>query len=198
MSKNPWGDAPRSGTVIIKDAAGSFYFYAFTPGQWDLREDTQDAFYNKWIVTPGLQASLTFDSEGAKSAPHSCLSCHGGQWNAATHCVTGASFLPLDPSVLVFGTNQPNDRANYTRSGQEENIRRINQIIASSSPGSAVAADINGLYNGSVHTKGAVARTDYVPSGWSAQTGFYLSTVRPYCTRCDASRPWSPKARSRS
>jgi hypothetical protein len=189
MLKNPWGDSPRSGTVIIKDAAGAFYFYAFTPGQWDLGVNTDEAFYNKWIVTPGLQSSLTLDSEGAKSVPHSCLSCHGGQWNAATHRVTGSSFLPLDPSSLVFGTNQPNDRANYTREGQEENIRRINQIIASASVGSAVASYINGLYNGSANTKGAVARTDYVPSGWSAQTGFYLSTVRPYCANCHLAAP---------
>jgi hypothetical protein len=89
----------------------------------------------------------------------------------------------------VFGTTHSGDRTVYERSGQEEHIRRINQIIAQASPGSAVAAYINGLYNGSVGTHGAVARTDFVPSGWSAQSGFYLSTVKPYCASCHLAAP---------
>lgn len=177
--------------MIIRDAAGSFYFYAFTPGAWDLSPFDPSVTWNTWAQQPSTLQSLTFDSEGAKAVPHSCLSCHGGQWNPATNRVTGASFLPLDPSALVFGVTHAGDRTTYERSGQEERVRRINQIVAMSAPTSAVASYINGLYNGAVNTPGAVARTDYVPSGWSAQTGFYLSTVKPYCATCHLAAPSS-------
>jgi hypothetical protein len=87
-----------------------------------------------------------------------------GHWDPASKRVTGASFLPLDSGALAFGVTQAGDRTTYARSGQEENVRRINQIVASVSPSSAVASYINGLYNGNVVRKGSLARSNYVPA----------------------------------
>jgi hypothetical protein len=188
-SKNPWGDMARSGTVIIRDPAGSYFFYAFTPGLWDLSPFDPTATWNTWVQVPTTLASVLFDTEGAKALPHSCLSCHGGHWDPTSKRVTGASFLPLDPGALAFGVTQAGDRTTYERSGQEENIRRINQIVASVSPTSAIASYINGLYNGNVVSKGSLARSNYVPAGWAAQSGLYLSVVKPYCANCHLAAP---------
>ena len=35
-----------------------------------------------------------------------------------------------------------------------------------------------------VNQPGAVAQTDYVPRGWSQQSGLYRNIVKPYCGSC--------------
>jgi hypothetical protein len=174
---NPWGDQPRSGTVIIMSKAGAL-FYALTVGQWDLDRkwlNWWDGSTGSWRQKPQALTTLALDTEGPKPVPHSCLSCHGGVWNSSTNRVDGASLLPLDPNDLAF---------EGPRAAQEENIRQINDMIATSAPGTAIASYINGLYNGAVGNIGAVSRNYYVPSGWSAQPGLYQSIVKPYCANC--------------
>ncbi|MEO8561600.1 MAG: hypothetical protein ABI601_05970 [bacterium] len=174
---NPWGDQPRSGTVIIKSKAGA-WFYALTVGKWDLDTkwiDWWDGSTGSWSQPPQALTSLALDTEGPKPVPHSCLACHGGVWNSGTKLVDGASLLPLDPNDLVFFG---------ARTAQEEKIRTINAMIATSAPGTPITSYINGLYNGAVGNPGTVSRSYYVPAAWSAQPGLYQSIVKPYCASC--------------
>jgi hypothetical protein len=202
LKKDPWGEMPRGGTLIIKTNQGTSFF-AFTMGQWDLTPPPtsgqktsstqapakQNPWSWYWVQMPVLQPMIVFDSEGAKAVPHSCIACHGGRWNPATKRVDGGTLLPLDPNVLVFGKTTYGDRARYERSGQEEPIRQINEMVARSAPGTAVASYLSGLYGGAVGSKGAVARTDFVPQGWAPQAGFYKSVVKPYCASCHLAAP---------
>ncbi|MEO8452354.1 MAG: hypothetical protein ABI647_21360, partial [Gemmatimonadota bacterium] len=160
--------------VITKDATGSV-FMVFSPAATPLPNWARAAHYT-------LSPTATLDSEGPKLVPFTCLSCHGGRYNPATGKVDGASFLPLDPGMLAFAS--PGDQA-----GQEEKLRRINQMIHDSDPSSAVAAYIRGLYRGTHALPGAVAQPDYVPAAWSQQAGFYRSIVRPYCATCHLAAP---------
>ena len=129
-------------------------------------------------------ASVTLDTQGQKFVPHVCLSCHGGTYNPTTRKVDGASFLPLDPELLVFASAAE-------QGAQEEKFRKINRMIVDSAPTSAVASYIRGLYGSAVNTPGMRAIPDYVPQSWSAQAGFYRQVVRPYCTACHLAAPSS-------
>jgi hypothetical protein len=160
--------------MITKDATGSV-FLVFSGADSYLTEWARDVHYT-------LSPTATLDTEGPKLVPFACLSCHGGKYNPVTRKVDGASLLPLDPGLLAFAS--PGDQA-----AQEEKIRKINQVIQNSDPGSAVAAYIRGLYNGAFSQPGARAQPDYVPAGWAPQAGFYRSIVRPYCTTCHLAAP---------
>jgi hypothetical protein len=190
MLKDPWGDMPRSATVMVQDPRGTV-FLALTPGVGDwTSDDVRDNIsWEEWLESPVLLPSLALDSEGPKRAPQSCMACHGGRLDAGSNRVQGASFLPLDPGVLSFGVTVPGDRTDYSRSGQEPNIRRINQMIFNAGAGSAVTKYILGLYNGALYQTSAPARDDYVPSGWSEQPGLYRSIVKPYCASCHLAAP---------
>jgi hypothetical protein len=103
--------------------------------------------------------------------------------------VQGASLLPLDPGLLTLANNPPIAYPAYYPAMQEEQLRRFNHMIVNSGSSPAVKAYINGLYNGAVGQAGARARTDYVPAGWSTQSGLYRSVVRPYCAMCHLAAP---------
>jgi hypothetical protein len=126
--------------------------------------------------------TVRLDTEGPKFVPFACISCHGGTYNAATRKVDGSSLLPLDPGLLSFAS--ASDKA-----AQEEKIRKINQMITVAQPNSAITAYLNGLYNGAIGTPGTAAQPDYVPSGWSQQSGFYRQIVRPHCAMCHLAAP---------
>ena len=185
MLKNPWGGMPRSGSIIVMDSRGAV-FLALSLGGFNL-EDTdnrQGLTWKNWSVPPVPLPGVALDTEGPKFAPHTCLACHGGRYNVATNRVEGASLLPLDPGLLAFGRSYPGDRTYYDRRGQEESIRRINQVVMGSGSSPAVVDYVRGLYNGMVNQPGAVAQTDYVPRGWSQQSGLYRNIVKPYCGSC--------------
>ena len=131
---------------------------------------------------PSFQAGL--DSEGGKYIPHVCLSCHGGTYNPTTHLVDGAAFLPLNPAALAFASAA--DLA-----AQQENIRRINQMIMNAEGSSAISDFIRGLYNGNVATPKAQAAPNYVPIGWAQQSGLYSQIIAPYCINCHLAGPTS-------
>jgi hypothetical protein len=152
--------------VITKDASGSVFLVFGKNGKYT------------------LSSTATLDTEGPKYIPHTCISCHGGTYNAATRKVDGASLLPLDPELLAFAT--PADQA-----AQEEKIRTINSLIVNSDPTSAIATYIRGLYGNAVNVPGTHATPDYVPQSWSPQAGFYRQVVRPYCTTCHLAAPSS-------
>ena len=133
-----------------------------------------------------LATQVSLDTEGPKYVPQACMSCHGGKYNQTTRKVDGASFLPLDPSLLAFAS--PADQA-----AQEEKIRTINYMIAVSAPTSAVATYIRGMYGNmaSLSQPGALATPDYVPQGWAPQASFYRSVVKPHCAMCHLAAPAS-------
>jgi hypothetical protein len=145
--------------VITKEPTGSV-FMVFSPAA-------------KYTLSP----TVTLDTEGAKYVPHVCLSCHGGTYNATTHKVDGASFLPIDPDLQLF-------KSAAEKTKQQFAIRRINEIIAKSGSSPAVVAYINGLYGNAVNVPHQHAKTDYVPAGWQEQSGLYKQVVRPYCAMC--------------
>jgi hypothetical protein len=107
------------------------------------------------------------------------MACHGGSYDAATHSVTGAQFLPFD--VFSF---QQSLQPGYTIADQEEEFRRLNALVSDTAPAAAIADFINGTYNDAVHTAGTAADGNYVPAGWSGQETLYNSVYRRYCRMC--------------
>ncbi|MEP6692200.1 MAG: hypothetical protein ABJD07_13655 [Gemmatimonadaceae bacterium] len=162
--------------VIVKDTSGTVFLVL-------LRDSA--IVDGKAVPRYGrLAERVALDGEGPKYLPQVCVSCHGGKYNATTRKVDGASFLPLDPSLLAFSS--PAEQA-----AQEENIRTMNTIIVASEPTSAVAAYIRGLYGNKFSVPGTRATPSYVPQGWSSQAGFYKSVVKPYCAMCHLAAPTS-------
>jgi hypothetical protein len=159
--------------MIIKDLSGA-HFYVLKSHSYN------DAYKHHPVAVPQFKATL--DSEGGKFIPHVCLSCHGGTYNPTTHVVDGASFLPLNPSLLAFAS--AGDLAL-----QQWNIARVNEIIMNADPKSAVADFIRGLYPGNIDSPQVVATPDFVPIGWSQQAGLYRQIVGPYCANCHMAAP---------
>lgn len=131
---------------------------------------------NSYSLQAGNAFSSTLDTQGAKHAPHVCLSCHGGRFNTGDNSVIGGSLLPLDPSRLVFSTT-----AGATRADQEARIRNVNGFV--SAAGTPMVKEyISGLYGTDGSLK--VANTTAVPKGWSNQQGLWNQVIRPYCIMC--------------
>jgi len=121
------------------------------------------------------------DSQGRKSVPQACLSCHGGRFDTSRKVVVGASLLPLIPAHLTFSSPQ-------ARINSEEQIRRINQIVLESNPSPTISAQINALYNGTPGTPNTRANDAAVPAGWASQPGLYKQVIAPYCGSCHFSQ----------
>jgi len=152
------------------------------PGVDPLYMPATDNWGKDWQVSP----TTILDSEGPKYTPHACLACHGGTYDANSGKLKpGASFLPIDPGLVVFGSQAPYDRAS-----QEESIRALNAMIATSKHVAPAVADyINGLYNGQVSTPGTIAQSNYVPAAWSQQAQLFLNVVKPDCLMCHLATP---------
>ena len=163
------------GMVISKDPTGSTFLVV-------LRDSVTRGAEGRVSWYGKLAERVSLDTEGQKYLPHACLSCHGGKYNTTTYKVDGASFLPLDPDLLAFSS--PAEKG-----AQQEKMRKINAMIVTSAPTSAVAAYIRGLYGNSVSVPGTLAKVDYVPQGWSQQPGFYRSVVKQYCSTCHLAAP---------
>lgn len=131
-----------------------------------------------------LAPTANLDGEGPKPVPQACIACHGGTWDPDTQTVTGASLLPLDPSRLELPSV-----SGFTRSEQEEPIRRINSMIAwtlGHRPDLATPLRewIDGAYATRVHVAGQTANDAFVPVGWSADATLYRDVAKPYCLSC--------------
>lgn len=131
-----------------------------------------------------LQTKAALDTEGEKDVPGVCLSCHGGSYDARTHTVSGASFLPFNLKMFKYS-----DAPGLSRAAQEESFRRLNAMVKSTRPTGfdPISDFIDGMYPSSVNTPGAVSRDDYVPTGWTENPELYLNVIRPYCTTCHLS-----------
>jgi hypothetical protein len=152
------------------------------------------------------------DTLGPRKHPQICTNCHGGVYDDSSasqsdHLVTGARFLPVDPNVVEFEDTleSPKPAYTYSRSEQEESLRRINQIAMGTD-----AAPVNGdpiqhqdtpqltslqrmalvwLYDGHIDTASPSQQpgSTWVPWGWSATAAsrdIYTKVVKPYCATC--------------
>jgi cytochrome c5 len=132
-----------------------------------------------------LLLAPALDFEGGKTSPRMCMACHGGEYDAATHSVTGAQFLPFD--MFYF---EHSSQAGYTLEDQQEAYRKLNNMVKdtlydpTAAPG--ISDFISGTYHNAVETPGAAADGNYVPLGWSGQqeTKLYNSVYRKYCRMC--------------
>ena len=152
---------------------------------------------------PQLTAQL--DTRGHNvSVPGNCLACHGGRSSyAATpgqRRARGAEFLPFDPASFRYSTDP-----RFTRAAQEQAFRRLNELVARTSPPPATAELLRTWY-GDVTVPGRTAATDAIPAGWdrtAADRLVYREVVAPYCRTChvsfpDDARDFSTAARFRS
>jgi len=171
----------KSLNIIITSAQGAFF------GTWENARPITgraDAAYDRadLFADASSKRYLTaLDTQGPKSVPNACLSCHGGRYDATRKIIVGASLLPLIPAHLTFASPQ-------ARANAEEQIRRINQIVLESNPSPTISAQINALYNGAPGTPGTQANDAAVPSGWSSQPGLYRQVIAPYCGTCHFSQ----------
>ena len=172
---------PTSLSLIVSYSDGRSFFANFEPSA-PLRPDPFKLGMNrslhsepKHFVTdldmehalatqsvPSLGAQL--DSQGRKSVPQACLSCHGGRYDPTTNLVTGASLLP----VMVGG----------------EDARKLNLLIYRSNPAPAVAAQIHAMYGGAIDQPHTPIKIDAVPAGWRGNEAVYQQVVGPYCANC--------------
>ncbi|HUF79684.1 MAG TPA: hypothetical protein VMN03_01000, partial [Burkholderiales bacterium] len=161
---------------------------------WDVanREPWQREAIVAAVARPSLATGL--DSQGPKSVPHACLSCHGGRYDVSTGWVQGASLLPLIPADLTFSSPAVRAKTGVpyswpdSRQNSEEALRKINEIIYQSNPSSTIKQRIATLYGGTsaapAGAPGTRANDLAVPPGWSAQPGLYRQVIAPYCGSC--------------
>ena len=144
-----------------------------------------------------LQPVAALDQEGEKFVPQMCMSCHGGTYNLVANRVTGASFLPFEPTNFIFSQSPL-----FTRSAQEDKLRQLNLLVAGTNPNpvnpsNPITEMINVMYGGLVSQQGKAAGTSAVP-GWKAASSsnppltradherLYNEFVKPYCRTCHA------------
>ena len=122
------------------------------------------------------------DSMGPRPHPQVCINCHGGHYDSNRHLARNARFLPLDPNVVVFGSEGP-----LSRDAQEEPIRRMNAASLATNLTPAQREMLRALYGGQVERQGQVSRTSWAPAGWqgsAADSQLYDKVVKPYCATC--------------
>jgi hypothetical protein len=122
---------------------------------------------------------VALDSEGLKTLPGACISCHGGRFNSSTDSVAGGHFLPFDVDNFTYSTT-----AGFTLAAQQDSFRALNKLVASAGPTPAITELINGWYHNDLGTAGPDQDTDFVPTGWSGQEVTYREVVKPYCRGC--------------
>ena len=131
-----------------------------------------------------LANQVVLDSEGPKSVPQVCMSCHGGVYDSATSKVRGASFLPFDVFTFQFS-----DEKGFRLEDQQEVFRKLNALVKRSRPNSTnphnpIGALIDGMYPDGVDQEGSRASDAYVPPGWAGKPNIYDAVVKRYCRTC--------------
>lgn len=150
-----------------------------------MEENYQVQFY-VYGPTGARQEWAQLDTMGPRPVPYVCMNCHGGTYDEEKHLAKNARFLPTDPNMLDFAEG-PGVPFNLTRSGQEERIRRINEL-ALKTPLSSVQTELfEKIYNGRISHPGAVTNRVVAPAGWSESKSdeqFYQNVLSPYCGTC--------------
>lgn len=137
-----------------------------------------------------LITQAVLDTRGDNSSiPNNCLNCHGGRatYDAATNAVIDAKFLPFDPASFGYSAI-----SGFALADQQESLRQLNALIASTSPTIGIRDQIEGMYasNGGLASPGSTFDPEFVPAGWtsSARTAqVYRQVIGPYCRNCHAS-----------
>lgn len=129
------------------------------------------------------------------SVPHNCLNCHGSDssYDPATHSVTKARFLPFDPAQFEFA-----DEPGFRLADQQDELRRLNQLILAAGPTLGVREYVEGMYGGRIAQAGVVADLEFVPEGWRESPrdrAVYRNVIEPYCRACHATREAGPGQR---
>jgi hypothetical protein len=153
-------------------------------GAFDARVTIQRASrlsFQTYTSAAELSTTAQVDSEGSKQAPHACISCHGGRWDAQAKAVSGASMLPFVVADLTFSS-----KAGGTRADQEAALRELNRLVLKTrpnpdDPNDPIAVWIQGTYAKFTRT---TADDSFVPPGWSGDALLYRRVVRPYCMSC--------------
>lgn len=155
--------------------------------------------YDPPITAPNAVKFLVFNAAGAlltsaqldtrgdnTSIPNNCINCHGsdGRYDASTHSVIGARFLPFDPSAFLFS-----DRPGMTRGAQEAAMRALNQTFLAAAPSDVLAETVRGWYGGGA-TLAGTADPSVVPAAWqgAATAPTYRNAIATACRACHASR----------
>jgi hypothetical protein len=137
--------------------------------------------------TLALKAAL--DSEGPKNVPQLCIACHGGSYNPVSHKALGTAFREFDVHSYLY------DATTWTLSNQQENFRRLNEMVRSTSPNFPLNSNdpirtlIDRMYDtcGGVSTPGCIADTTDLPSAWNGDAhkqNLYNQIVKQYCRAC--------------
>jgi len=127
---------------------------------------------------------VALDSQGPKSFPGLCISCHGGAFNPDSARITGANFLPFDVGLFRYA-----DQKGKRLSDQQEAFRQLNALVLTTPVTDGIQNEINALYldpSGESHlnTPGAQAATRYVLDAWQSAPVLYQEVIRPYCQGC--------------
>ena len=158
-------------------------------------------FFNEFI-SHGTPDPAVFGTPGVNfnnHIPSNCLNCHGGQYEALHHSVSGAFFLPFDLDQFEF-KNEPN----FRRQDQEFALSQLNEMarkVAYKSTNNVehpVVRQIDGWY-GNLQSRNQELVHDfdssYVPDGWddtADDVAVYRAVVRRSCRGCHVTSAFFP------
>lgn len=128
--------------------------------------------------------AVALDSEGPKSFPGLCISCHGGTFDPDSAQISGANFLPFDVGLFRYA-----DQDGKRLVDQQEAFRQLNALVLTTPVTDGIHNEINTLYldpRGESHLNepGAQAATRYVLDAWQSAPVLYQEVIRPYCQGC--------------
>jgi hypothetical protein len=138
------------------------------------------------LFNTGQNTTSTPGTNFNNHIPSNCLNCHGGTYNATSHTVFGAFFLPFDLDQFQYQTT-----AGRTRPAQLEAFKTLNTMVwkvavLSANAAGPLSRQINTWYsNTSLQNdphqevlEGSFQQN--TPAGWSgaAATNVYQSVIR--------------------
>jgi hypothetical protein len=136
------------------------------------------------------------DTLGPRPLPQVCMNCHGGSYDATKHLARNARFLPLDPNVVSWAPETPENIAKrVTRSTQEERIRIANVLSTKSPLTSQQIVMLDQLYGGKLEVPGTVSATEWAPPAWNDSVrnrALFDKVIKPNCTTCHAAMQNAP------
>ena len=129
--------------------------------------------------------------------PSNCLNCHGGNYDVASHSVTGSFFLPFDLDQLEYQSASQDPRASSTAQTAFRNLNQMVRRVAEGMPSHlSVTKQIDGWYSNpsGLDVLSGSFDAGFVPPGWRANTDtveVYQKVVRPSCRGCHMTLPTS-------
>ncbi len=150
--------------------------------------------YEPPITAPNAVSFVVYNAAGARinqaqldrfgdnvGIPQTCMNCHGSasQYDATTHAVSDARFVPFDPAAFAFST-QPG----FTFADQADQFRALNTLVQQAGAAPGVDELISGF------DRGAQMDVKFMPDAWKEtveEATVYRNVVAPYCRGCHAS-----------